>query len=117
MAEFRFQTFPVPPEVVFYSIPINWKADKAVDGLKAFQDFAESGMPPELNMRLFITKDFSNFEGLYWGDKAGLREAIAPLLNKTGTKLGFAQNGTWVDQMEHFGNGLALNQTYPYTMV
>ncbi len=117
VVEFRFQTFPVPPQVVFYSIAINWKQDKAVDGVKAFLDFAENDMPSELNMRLFITKDFSSFEGLYWGDKAGLQKAVAPLLNKTGTRLAFAQNGTWLDQMAHFGNGLSLNQTYPYNMV
>ncbi|CAK7205895.1 hypothetical protein SEUCBS139899_008675 [Sporothrix eucalyptigena] len=116
VAEFKFRTFVVPEVVTFYSAAINWKQDKAVDGLKAFQEFAESGMPSELNLRMFITKDFANFEGLYWGNKTGLQAAIAPLLNKTGAKLVLAQQGTWLDQSEHFGNGMDLNQTYPYNM-
>lgn len=117
VAEFKFRTFVVPEVVTFYSAAINWKQEKAADGLKAFQEFAESGMPKELNLRMFITKDFANFEGLYWGNKTGLQAAIAPLLNKTGAKLVLAQQGTWLDQTEHFGNGMDLNQTYPYNMV
>jgi len=117
VAEFKFQTFVVPDEVTWYSIAINWKKDKAVAGLKAFQEFAEKGMPGQLNLRLFLTKDFANFEGLYWGNKTGLQAAVAPLLNKTSTKLTFSQTGTWLQQASHFGNGMALNQTYPYNMV
>jgi len=116
-AEFTFKTFEVPSNLTIYSIPINWKVDKAVANLKAFQDFAENMMPPELNMRLFIANSFANFEGLYWGDKEGLKAAVAPLLNRTGTKLAFSQTGDWLAQLAHFGNGLALNQTHPYTMV
>ncbi|KJR87662.1 chitooligosaccharide oxidase [Sporothrix schenckii 1099-18] len=116
VAEFKFRTFVVPEVVTFYSAAINWKQEKAVDGLKAFQAFAESGMPSELNLRMFITKDFANFEGLYWGNKTGLQAALAPLLNQTGAKLVLAQQGTWLDQLEHFGNGMDLNQTHPYNM-
>lgn len=117
VAEFKFRTFVVPEVVTFYSAAINWKQEKAADGLKAFQEFAESGMPSELNLRMFITKDFASFEGLYWGNKSGLQAALAPLLNKTSAKLVLAQQGTWLDQSEHFGNGMDLNQTYPYNMV
>jgi FAD/FMN-containing dehydrogenase len=116
VTEFKFRTFVVPEVVTFYSAAINWKQEKAVDGLKAFQEFAESDMPDELNLRMFITKDFANFEGLYWGNKTSLQAAIAPLLNKTGAKLVLAQQGTWLEQAEHFGNGMDLNQTYPYNM-
>ncbi|OAA65657.1 FAD-binding, type 2 [Niveomyces insectorum RCEF 264] len=116
VAQFTFSTFVVPDVVTFYSAAINWKRDKAAAGLKAFQDFAANNMPPELNLRMFITKDFANFEGLYWGNKTALKTVLAPLLNKTSARLVLSQQGTWLDQAAHFGNGMDLNQTYPYNM-
>jgi FAD/FMN-containing dehydrogenase len=117
VVEFKMKTFVVPEQVTWYTVAINWKKDRAINGLKAFQEFADNDMPPELNMRLFITKDFANFEGLYWGNKTGLQAAIAPLLNKTSGKLAYSQTGTWLEQSTHFGNGQSLNQTTPYNMV
>ena len=117
VVELVFRTFAVPEVVTFFSAAINWRLqDRAVDGVAAFQDFAADSMPRELNLRMFITKDFANFEGLYWGNRTRLQAALAPLLNKTGARLVLAEQGTWLDQAAHFGNGIELNQTHPYSM-
>lgn len=117
VTEFQFQTFAVPEQVTIFVASAPWKQDKAAAGLKAFQDYVANTMPAELNMRLFLNRIYANFEGLYYGDKAGLVAALQPFLNATNGTLQYTQTGTWLDQVKHFGNGVALNQTHPYDMV
>ena len=118
VASFKFKTFQVPDQVTFFAAPIRWTTqEKAVAGLKAIQDYVSDVMPNELNMRLFVQRSFTNLEGMFYGDKAGLQATLEPLLNKTGATLALAQTGSWTDQLSHFGNGIALNQTHPYDMV
>lgn len=68
-------------------------------------------------MRLFITNRFVNFEGLFYGDKSGLQGVLGPLLKVTNASLVMAQQGGWLDQVKHFGNGVSLDQGHPYSMV
>ncbi|KAJ9134638.1 FAD-binding domain-containing protein [Pleurostoma richardsiae] len=116
VTSFQFKTFRVPEKVTFFAAPVRWTEESAVSGLRALQDYAMSDMPNELNMRLFITRSFANLEGLFYGDKAGLQTTLQPLLEKTGATLALAQTGDWLDQLSHFGSGIALNQTHPYDM-
>ncbi|KAK0636431.1 hypothetical protein B0T17DRAFT_571289 [Bombardia bombarda] len=115
VTEFRFNTFPVPENVTFFvaSVPLRTEA-AALAGVQAVQDFALNDMPEELNMRLFITNRFVNLEGLYYGDKAGLQATLAPLIQKTNATLALAQQGGWLDQVKHFGNGVTVDQSHPY---
>lgn len=115
VSNFRFQTFAVPDTVTFFVASAPWGTqERAFNGLKAVQNFTLESMPAELNMRVFITGRFVNFEGLYYGDKDGLKTALQPLLNKTSATLQLSQEGTWLDQVAHFGNGMALDQAHPY---
>jgi hypothetical protein len=115
---FRFDTFQVPDTVTFFLASAPWGTqERAINGLKAVQNFTLHNMPAELNMRVFITGRFVNLEGLYYGDKAGLKAALQPLLNKTSATLQLSQEGTWLDQVKHFGSGMALDQGHPYNYV
>ncbi|KAM7218258.1 putative FAD-linked oxidoreductase YvdP [Rhypophila decipiens] len=115
VTEFRFATFQVPDVVTIFVAPVNWRTEAAATiGFKAVQDFALNEMPAELNMRLFIAKAFTNLEGLFYGDKAGLQAALAPLMKKTNATLALAQQGDWLAQVKHFGNGVNVDQTHPY---
>ncbi|KAL8376693.1 hypothetical protein RB595_007692 [Gaeumannomyces hyphopodioides] len=114
VAEFRFKTFEAPTEVTYFIAQVPWKQDTAVEGFKSLQEYVVSQMPNELNMRLFISRQFANLEGLYYGSKAGLQEALAPLLKSTGARLQLSQTDGWLGQLKHFGGGLSLDQTRPY---
>ncbi|KAK5660198.1 hypothetical protein OQA88_13668 [Cercophora sp. LCS_1] len=114
VTEFRFKTFEVPQTVTIFVAALRWgTAERALAGFKAVQEFA-ADMPTELNMRLFMTPKFINLEGLYYGDKAGLQAAMAPLIAKTNATFQLQQEGGWLDQIKHFGGGLALDQGHPY---
>ncbi|KAK3326201.1 hypothetical protein B0H66DRAFT_471750 [Apodospora peruviana] len=115
VTEFRFKTFLVPETVTFFVAPVQWRTEaQALTGLQAVQDFVLDDMPAELNMRLFIASRFTNLEGLFYGDKAGLQAALAPLIKKTNATLALATQGGWLDQVKHFGNGVNVDQTHPY---
>ncbi len=117
VSTFKFKTFRAPDNLTMFAAPMRWNTqEQAVNGLQAVQDYAIT-MPKELNMRVFITSHFINLEGLWYGDKAGLQAALQPLLNKTGGALQLAQQGGWIDQLKHFGNGMALDQGHPYDYV
>ncbi|AEO63154.1 a2da38d3-a863-4ab5-9c5d-49416d8232d7 [Thermothielavioides terrestris] len=110
VTEFRFKTFQPPENLTTFIASVQWPTEtRALVGVKAVQEFAQT-MPAELNMRLFISRDFVNLEGLYYGDKAGLQAALAPLLKITNATLAYAQTGTWLDQLKHFGGGTNLDQ-------
>ncbi|KAK4226384.1 putative reticuline oxidase precursor [Podospora fimiseda] len=115
VTEFRFNTFEVPEKVTYFVAPVQWPTEaRALVGVRAVQEFAKT-MPRELNMRLFIAKRFINLEGLYYGDKAGLQAALAPLQKITNATLAVATTGGWLDQIKHFGGGINLDQGHPYS--
>lgn len=109
VTEFRFKTFVPPAQLTSFIASVQWPTEaRALVGVKAVQDFAQT-MPAELNMRLFITSRFAQLEGLYYGDKAGLQAALAPLVKITNATLAYTQTGTWLDQLKHFGGGSSLD--------
>jgi len=115
VTEFRFNTFEAPETVTYFVAPVQWPTEaRALVGVRAVQEFAKT-MPRELNMRLFIAKRFINLEGLYYGDKASLQAALAPLQKITNATLAMATTGGWLDQMKHFGGGVNLDQGHPYS--
>lgn len=118
VSSFRFNTFDVPDTVTFFVASAPWGTqERAANGLKAVQDYALNQMPTELNARVLVTNRFVNLEGLYYGNAAGLKAALQPLISKTNATIQLVQEGTWLDQVKHFGNGIALDQGHPYNYV
>jgi len=114
VSEFRFKTFEVPENLTYFVATVQWPTEaRALTGLTGVQDFAKT-MPAELNMRLFIARRFVNLEGLYYGDKAGLQAALAPLIKTTNATLALAQTGNWLDQLKHFGGSSNLDVGHGY---
>lgn len=117
VTEFRFDTFDAAGNFTYFVAPVRWTTEeKALVGVSAVQEFAKT-MPAELNMRLFIARSFTNIEGLYYGDKAGLQEALQPLLNQTNATLAMATTGDWMAQLKYFGGSSNLDQGHGYEEV
>ena len=117
VTEFRLKTFEVPEQVTYFVAPVQWPTEaRALVGVTAVQEFAKT-MPAELNMRLFIARRFVNLEGLWYGDKAGLTAALAPLVAKTNATLALATTGDWMGQIKHFGGGSNIDQGHGYEEV
>jgi len=114
VTEFRFKTFEPPEALTVFVAALRWGTEeRALAGMKAVQEFALD-MPAELNMRLFMTPRFINLEGLYYGTKEEMQAVLAPLIAKTNATVQLQQQGGWLDQVKHFGGGLALDQGHPY---
>ncbi|KAI8958248.1 putative glucooligosaccharide oxidase [Daldinia sp. FL1419] len=116
VTSYELKTFEPPANVTWFVVNVPLKKNTSVAALEAIEDYALNTMPAELNMRLFATRQFTQLEGIYQGNKTELEAALAPLLNKTGTSIAQAQTTTWIKGLEHFAT-MKLNQTYPYTQV
>ncbi|GKT46171.1 FAD-linked oxidoreductase sorD [Colletotrichum spaethianum] len=117
VSEFYFKTFDAPKQATNFLATLQWDAAKSIDGFKKLQDWADSTMPNELNMRLFITPRFTNLEGMFYGDKTDLQTVLDPLLATIGGRLTTSQTTDWFGNLQHFGNGLALDQKDNYQKV
>ncbi|KAI1474410.1 putative glucooligosaccharide oxidase [Daldinia eschscholtzii] len=116
VTSYELKTFEPPANVTWFVVNLPLKKNTSVAALEAIEDYTLNTMPAELNMRLFATRQFTQLEGIYQGNKTELEAALAPLLNKIGASLAQAQTTTWIKGLEHFAT-MKLNQTYPYTQV
>ncbi|KAK1962095.1 FAD binding domain-containing protein [Colletotrichum sublineola] len=116
VSEFYFKTFDAPKQATNFAVALQWDAEKAIDGLKKLQTWAETTMPNELNMRLAISSFSTNLEGMFYGNKTGLQAALDPLLAAIGGRLTTSQTTDWLGHLQHFGNGMALDQKDNYKL-
>ncbi|MBE3044160.1 FAD-binding oxidoreductase [Candidatus Bathyarchaeota archaeon] len=119
VSEFRFETFEAPEVVTHFNVVVPWNANNsvaAVAGLKALQGWAEE-MPAEMNARIFLNNQIPNLEGLYYGSEEEALALLEPLIEEIGGELQATKETDWIGQLDHFGNGMDLNQTHPYNKV
>lgn len=112
VTSYELKTFEPPANVTWFVANLPLKQNTSVAALEALEDYVLNTMPAELNMRLFATRQFTQLEGVYQGNKTELEAALEPLLDKMGGKLATAQTTTWLKGLEHFAT-MKLNQTYP----
>ncbi|KAM0329408.1 hypothetical protein ACHAQA_004715 [Verticillium albo-atrum] len=126
VVEFELKTFAVPEEVSWFRIRADFGVDKetALEGFKRFQDFVESGLPAELNMRLELLNllgDWDNkLEVLYHGSEADARAVLEPLTEPLkldwDAERTIIGSGNWMDGFEHWADpqpGGSVNVTGP----
>ena len=116
VAEFEFNTFEAPDHVTPFTIDLAWTEQRGFDALKAVQDLARTA-PTELNLFLFVTATSQVIQGLYFGDEEGLNQALRPLLARLDTEVSFMSTMGWLEGLEQYADGEALDQTYPYNSV
>jgi FAD/FMN-containing dehydrogenase len=116
VAELEFNTFKAPTQVTPFAVELDWNESEAVAGIKALQDLAASA-PAELNMQIYIAATGQTIQGVYFGDRNGLNAALKPLLNTIDTQFSSASTMGWIEGLEHYADGTALDQTYPYNLV
>ncbi|KAI0143385.1 hypothetical protein BJ166DRAFT_90280 [Pestalotiopsis sp. NC0098] len=114
-ASYEFDTFAAPSSVTVFSASLPLTKANGATGMAALQDYALNTMPAELNMRVFASSYFTNLEGQYFGDPAGLAAALSPLFNKTGGSISQSQSMGWLDALTHYANG-KLDVTHPYSL-
>ncbi|KAI1852733.1 hypothetical protein JX266_002274 [Neoarthrinium moseri] len=115
VAQYEFKTFAAPSSVTYFTASMPLTKANGVERMEALEDYIKNSMPAELNMRLFAGSSFTQLEGQFFGDVAGLRIALAPLLNKTGGSIQMAQSTGWIEALTHYANG-KLDVTRPYSL-
>ncbi|KAM0553046.1 hypothetical protein ACHAPJ_007593 [Fusarium lateritium] len=113
VAELDFRTFKAPDMVTHFTIEQDWNESEAVEGLLALQKFAVTA-PRELNMHIYMAPSGQTIQGIFYGDRAGLTAALRPLLGDINAQISRTTTGGWIDGLESFANGQALDQRRPY---
>lgn len=116
VVSYEFSTFAAPAQVTYFSMPFQWNATSAPGKLAAVDTYTKTKMPAELTMRAFASNGQSYFEGMFFGDVAGLKTALKPLQDATGLVLQSATNTTWLSAFSHYANA-ATDPTVPYNFV
>lgn len=122
VSSFQFRTFAAPSVATAFLISLDWQTKQQISsGIVALRLFAESNMPPELDLRLQIGAFGSPatpiLQGTYYGSASALNATLAALLYSIKGKFTSQSTGGWLDSLRYFSNGVALDQTYPYTAV
>jgi hypothetical protein len=115
VTEYEFNTFEAPPNVTYYTVSANWNQTTMVPGLKAVQEFAANGMPPELNMRIALNAGSRTFEGVYYGTAAQLNTVLKPLLNATNARITQNRTVNWMDGLKNYAYGQEMVPSRPYS--
>lgn len=113
--EFRFRTYEAPEVVTWFSAALPWDGETAVEGLEELEVFTRYRMSPELNMRLMASANGSSLDGVFYGDRAGLDDALGPLLERVNGSIATAGTTSWIGGLEHFSEsptGLTVPKPY-----
>ena len=117
VASYDFATFAAPTQVTYFNMPAKWNTTTAPVYLAAVENYTKAVMPADLTMRMYASSYQHYFEGLFYGDVAGLRAALKPLQDKIpGLAIQSATNTTWLKGFEHYANA-NTDPTTPYSMV
>ncbi|KFY77009.1 hypothetical protein V499_03529 [Pseudogymnoascus sp. VKM F-103] len=113
--EFRFRTYEAPGVVTWFSAALPWDGETAVEGLEELELFTRYRMSPELNMRLMASANGSSLDGVFYGDRAGLGDALGPLLERVNGSIATAGTTDWIGGLLHFSEsdtGLVVPEPY-----
>ncbi|KAH7336607.1 glucooligosaccharide oxidase [Rhexocercosporidium sp. MPI-PUGE-AT-0058] len=80
ITQYKFQTFPAPSSNTVFSYNYNFNQAQAAAMHKALQNYANTTMPAEMNMRMLINANSFALLGVYYGSQDNFKKAIAPLL-------------------------------------
>lgn len=101
-----FQTFPAPVNNTVFSYTYFWNESQARDAFALLQNYANTTMAPEMNMRLYVSSFVFSLQGVYYGDQDAFEAEIDPLLDAFGTGLGgTVQTMGWIDMLENYAYG------------
>jgi FAD/FMN-containing dehydrogenase len=114
----KFQTFPAPDNNVVFSYSYSWTEQQAEQGLAALQDFSNSSMPTEMNVRVIINSFSTSLLGVYYGKREDYDKAIAPLLAKLGTASSSnVTNMGWINGLLNYAYAPSLATPLDYDYV
>lgn len=116
ITNYHFQTFAAPSNNIVYSYNLNWNAASAKAAYLALQDYANTTMPLEMNMRVFISPGGVQLEGVYYGSQSAFQAAISPILSKIGNPYGSSSTMGWIQALNNYAY-MSLSTPIDYDVV
>jgi hypothetical protein len=98
----KFQTFPAPNSNIVFSYNANFNSTQARAAFAIFQDYANTTMSREMNMRYFVRSYGGTLSGVYYGNRTSFDKEVNPLLTKLGITGGTITTKTWIDGLKEY---------------
>ncbi|KAL2063766.1 hypothetical protein VTL71DRAFT_5571 [Oculimacula yallundae] len=101
ITQYKFKTFPAPSNNTVFSYNYNFNQAQAAAMHKGLQEYANTTMPAEMNVRMLINSNSFQLIGVYYGSQADFQKAIAPLLAKAPFSgvTGRIRSQGWIDTL------------------
>ena len=98
----KFQTFPAPNSNIIFTYNTNFNSTQARKAVGVFQEYANTTMSREMNMRYFVRSYSGTLSGVYYGNRTAYDKEITPLLAKLGITGGTVTTKTWIDGLKEY---------------
>lgn len=85
VTSFKIQTHTAPENNTVFSYGFNWNETQVRNAFSVLQEYANTTIPSEMNMRMLVNSYTVNVLGVYYGNQDDFKAAMAPLLAKLGT--------------------------------
>jgi len=80
----KFQTHPAPENNTVFSYGFNFNQTRIRNAHAVLQDYANTTMPSQMNMRFMVNPYSVTIMGVYYGSQEDFKAAVAPVLAKLG---------------------------------
>lgn len=105
VTSFKFQTFPAPSSNIVFNYTFAYNgSDAPLQAFNAFsllQEYVNTTMSKEMNMRLLLSLALTSISGVYYGTVEGFEGEIGPLLMELGTPaMESVQVLGWIETLE-----------------
>lgn len=102
----KFKTHPAPSNNTVFAYGFSWTEAQARNAFAVLQDYANTTMPIEMNMRLFVQSYSTSVTGVYYGSQSDFNAEIAPLLKRLGTPTSTSITSEgWLEMQSNFAYG------------
>lgn len=104
ITNYKFQTYPATSQNINFQYSLNNTQDSLKNVHLVLQEYANTTMPAEMNMRLFVYPTTVTLEGVYYGTKDAFQDAIQPVLDQLGyaNATGTVSEKGYIETLENY---------------
>jgi hypothetical protein len=100
VTSFEFKTHAAPENNTVFSYYFNWNETQARNGFTVLQNFANTTVPKELNMRLLVNSFQFQLMGVYFGSQESFLASFMPILAQLGEPSRISiSSKSWLDTL------------------
>jgi hypothetical protein len=116
VTSFEFQTHAAPENNTVFSYTFSWNETQARHGFSVLQNYANTTLPREMNLRLLVNPFQIQLMGVYFGSQEDFQSSITPVLTQLGKpSRSSISSKSWLDTLGTYAYDSLEQPTPPLT--